>query len=383
MELGKLYYNHKFVVLIKKLFQNEKKGRQLKMFKKSLSLVLVLILVLSLGLAGCSSTPAEDGGDKSGDNAGDDKPMVIKFSHNQPITSPEHVGAEKFKEIAESESNGKIEVQIYPASQMGSLREQVEGTQIGSINISMQPSAVISPFVDDVKVADLPYLWPKDTEAMYEVLDGEVGEELLGRLDQGGFKGLGYWFGGYKLFTTTEKEIHKPEDFKGVKMRVMEAPILISQYKEWGGNPIPLPYAEVYNGLQQGIVDGQENPLQTIYLNNYQEVQENIIKSYHGAMMYIMIANKGWFEGLSEDMKQIVQKAELEGRKAARKALAETEADYVQKLKDAGNNYYELTDEEIAVFTEASIPVHEEHYNGEWQADYLARLKAALEEAQK
>lgn len=354
--------------------------------KSKISFVLVLMLVMATILTACgggSKEPVKDGGTDSGAPVDDGKEIVIKFSHNQPVTSPEHAGAEKFKEVAEAKGNGKVKVEIYPAGQMGSLREQVEGTQIGTIDISMQPSAVISPFVDDIKVADLPYLWPSDREVTYEVLDGEMGRELLDRMEDSGFHGLGYWFGGFKLFTTKNKEIHAPSDFEGVKMRVMEAPILISQYKAWGGNPIALPYAELYNGLQQGIVDGQENPLQTIYLNNYQEVQNEIIQSYHGVMMYVMITNKAWFDGLSPEMQELVIEAEEAGRIEARKVLLETEAEYTQNIKDAGVNYYELTPEEVEVFVKASRPVHEEHYNTEWQTDYINRLYKALEDAAK
>jgi C4-dicarboxylate-binding protein DctP len=348
---------------------------------KKISFVLVLMLVLSFTLTACGGDSNDSG---NGEPATDsDKEIVIKFSHNQPVTSPEHAGAEKFKEIAEEKGNGNIKVEIYPAGQMGSLREQVEGTQIGTIDISLQPSAVISPFVDDIKVCDLPYLWPSDREVTYEVLDGEMGRELLDRLETGGFHGLGYWFGGYKLFTTQDKEIHSPSDFEGVKMRVMEAPILLSQYKAWGGNPISLPYAELYNGLQQGIVDGQENPLQTIYLNNFHEVQNQIIESYHGAMMYITISNKTWFEGLSDEVKDIVMEAEEAGREEAREVLLETENEYVENIKATGVNYYELTPEEIEEFSKASRPVHEEHYNTEWQKDYINRLYEALNEAAK
>ncbi len=346
-------------------------------FKRRTALFLVVVLSLAMVLSGCG------GGSKSEGEAASADAITIKFSHNQPTTSPEHVGAEKFKEVLEAESNGKYKVDIYPAGQMGSLREQVEGVQIGSINISMQPSAVISPFVDDVKVCDLPYIWSSDREANYKVLDGEVGRELLDRLDASGFHGLGYWFGGYKLFTTKDKEIHKPSDFTGVKMRVMEAPILISQYKAWGGNPISLPYAELYNGLQQGIVDGQENPLQTIYLNNFHEVQKNIIQSYHGVMMYMMITNKGWWDGLSPEDQKIFEDAEYQGRVAAREALAATETDYISKIKEAGVNFYELTPEEIAEFKTASKPVHEEHYSADWQKTYIQKLYKAIEDAEK
>lgn len=354
--------------------------------KGKLSLVLVLILIMSVFLAACGSSdspdPTVNSGDSSGDSSGEQ--ILIRFSHNQPTASPEHAGAEKFKEVAESMGNGRINVELYPAGQMGSLREQVEGVQIGTIDISMQPSAVISPFVDDIKICDLPYLWPSDREVTYEVLDGEMGKELLGRLDQGGFHGLGYWFGGYKLLTTDGVEVHSPADLSGVKMRVMEAPILLSQFNAWGASPVALPYAELYNGLQQGIVDGQENPLQTIFLNNYHEVQDQIIQSYHGGMIYVMIANEGWFDGLPADIQDIIVEAEYQGRVTARETLADTEADYIEQIRGTeGINYYELTDEEIAVFAEASRVVHEEHYSLEWQKDYIERLYVAIEDALK
>lgn len=342
--------------------------------KRKIVFVLALLLVFTTIL---SSAYANEVSAESGEE------ILVNFSHNQPITSPEHAGAEKFKEVAESMSDGKIKVQLYPAGQMGSLREQVEGVQLGTTHISMQPSAVITPFVDDIKVLDLPYLWPSDREVIYEVLDGEMGRELLDRLENKGFHGLGYWFGGYKLFTTEDIEIHVPSDFEGVKMRVMESPLLLSQYQAWGGTPVALPYAELYNGLQQGIVDGQENPLQTIYLNNFHEVQNQIIESYHGGMMYVMISNKAWFDGLSENIQNIITKAEKEGRKEAREVLLETEKEYVENIKETGVNYYKLMPEEIEKFTKASKTVHEEHYDTEWQKDYLNRLYDAIEEASK
>lgn len=344
------------------------------------TLVLIFSLLLMFSLAACSS---EESTSNVSTDSGGFKEMEIILSHNQPIESPEHTGATKFKEVIEEKTEGKVKVSIFPASQLGGLREQVEGTQIGEINITMQPTAVVSPFVDDIKVVDLPYLWPANKEQMYEVLDGDVGKELLVTLEKGGFKGLGYWPGGFKLFTTGEKEIHKPEDFKGLTMRVMESPILIEQYVNWGGNAIPVPYAEVYNSLQQGVVDGQENPLQTIYLNNYHEVQKNIIESYHGVMTYVLMANKGWFDGLSEELKELIIEAEVEGHTAARERLAEVEGEYVQKIKESGVNYYTLTDEEINEFKNASLPMHKEVYSKPEQLELLDKLYKEMENAQK
>lgn len=353
--------------------------------KKRLLMIISILLLFVIAACGGANSDNPEGEQADVETEGETgaeefESLEITFSHNQPIESPEHTGAEKFKEVVEELTNNQVTVNIYPASQLGSLREQVEGTQLGEIDITMQPSAVISPFVDDIKVIDLPYLWPADHAQMYEVLDGEVGQEVLGTLEQGGFEGLGYWPGGFKLFTTGNKEIHAPEDFKGLTMRVMESPLLIEQYKTWGGNAIPVPYAEVYNSLQQNVVDGQENPLQTIYLNNYHEVQKNIIESYHGTMTYILMANQSWFAGLSDELKQVLLQAEEEGRNAARTALSEVEDDYRQSIIDSGVNYYELTAEEIEKFREVSLPMHKAVYGEPEQLELLEKLYKAIEE---
>lgn len=345
--------------------------------KHLIGLLSIFIMVVLSACSNSSSGESSASGDEDYDS------MTITFSHNQPTDSPEHKGAEKFKEIVEEKTDGKVTVELYPSLQLGSLREQVEGTQLGEIDITMQPTAVISPFVDNIKAVDLPYLWPADKDQMYEVLDSEVGDELLGTLDEGGFKGLGFWPGGYKLFTTNDKEIHQPSDFEGVTMRTMESPVLLAQYQEWGGNPIPVPYAELYNSLQQGVVDGQENPLQTIYLNNYHEVQNTIIESYHGTMTYALISNKAWYEGLPASVQEAIVEAEEEAKNAAREALESTEEEYREKIKAEGVNYYELTPEEIEVFREASIPVHEENYNTDEQKELLQKIYDKIDEVQE
>ncbi|MCV9887870.1 TRAP transporter substrate-binding protein [Metabacillus halosaccharovorans] len=345
-------------------------------------LIVLFTVFLLLMVAACGNSEKVDSeSNGQDDGSAEFEEVEITFSHNQPIESPEHVGAEKFKEIVEEKTGGKVKVNVFPASQLGSLREQVEGTQLGEINITMQPTAVVTPFVDDIKVIDLPYLWPPSNEQTYKVLDGEVGQELLGTLEKGGFKGLGYWPGGFKLFTTGDKEVHKPEDFKGMTMRVMESPLLIEQYKTWGATAIPVPYAEVYNSLQQGVVDGQENPLQTIFLNNYHEVQKNVIDSYHGTMTYVLMANQDWFNGLSEDLQNVLLEAEVEGHTAARQALAEVEDEYRQKIIDSGINYYKLTDEEIEAFRSVSREMHKEVYNKPDQLEMLDKLYKAIDEA--
>ncbi len=345
--------------------------------KKLRFLMAILVLVLAVSVVGCGGEKAPEN-TEGGDAEAPEEKISIKFSHNQPVESPEHVGALKFKESVEA-IDPRIEVEIYPALQLGSLREQVEGTQMGVINMTMQPIAVVTPFVDDIKMIDFPYLLPKDTEKVFAFLDSDLGQESLDRLEAGQFKGLGYWFGGYKLFTTKDVEVRMPADFEGVKMRTMESPLLLSQYQAWGATPIPLPYAELYNALQQGVVDGNEQPIQTIYLNKFHEVQGNIIQSYHGTMMYVVMANKPWFDGLDETAQAAIIQAEKDGREAERVAYAESEADYTNKIIESGVNFYALTDEEINAFKEASLPVWEEHATTDWQKEYLEKVKKALE----
>jgi C4-dicarboxylate-binding protein DctP len=307
------------------------------------------------------------------------EPLQIRFSHNQPVGSPEDVGAQAMKTKLEELAGDRVKVEVYPASQLGSLREQIESTQMGAIQISLQPVSVLTPFVDDIKLIDFPYLLPSDRNKVFQVLDSEIGQEALSPLDKVGLKGLGYWFAGYKLFTTKKNEIHTPDDFKGLRIRVMDSPLLISQYKAWGATAVPIAYAELYNSLQQNVVDGQENPIQTIVLNNYQEVQGQIVQSYHGSMTYILVVNKPWFESLPQEIRDFVTEAEKFGRVASRENYAVQEKAYIEKLESAPNvHYYSLTEEEIARFRDASAPVYTEHATSDWQKEHLKKLQEAF-----
>ncbi|WZL71941.1 TRAP transporter substrate-binding protein [Clostridiaceae bacterium 35-E11] len=324
--------------------------------KKLLSLCLVLLLSVGM-LAGCGTKETAPSGD--GEQAKELPSMTVQLSHNQPESSPEHVGSLAFKEKLEELSGGKITVEIFPSMQLGSMREQAESVQMGSHQMTIQPIAVMTPFVEELQIVDFPFLFPS-SDVMWKVLDGEAGDKLLAKAEEKKFKGLGFWGSGFKQFTTKGKEIHKPEDFVGVKMRVMPSPLLLAQYKAWGANPVPIEYAELYNALQQNIVDGQENPIQSIAMNKFYEVQDNLILSNHGYLAYAFVANKAWFDELPEEYKAMVIEAEKAGREVERKALEDKEAEFLEEIKQSNINVYELTEEEREAFREASKPVHEE-----------------------
>ena len=354
------------------------KEREILKKRKLAAIFASTLLVAAVALTGC-------GGDKDSQQASqpseDGEKITIVFSHNQPVDSPEGVGAQAMVDkLYELLGEDRISVELYPAQQRGNLREQAEATQMGDINITMQPVSTVTPFVDDIKVIDFPYLLPADREKIFEVLDGDLGREALDRLEQGQFKGLGFWFEGYKLFTTKDKEIHSPADFQGMKIRIMESPLLKAQYENWGAIATPIAYNELYSALEQGTVDGEENPIQTIVLNNYHEVQGEIIQSYHGTMTYILMANLDWFNSLPEDVQEAIVEAEAYGREESRKDYAEKEQEYLDVVKNAeGVHYYELTDEEIEAFKATVQPVYDSQTAGsEWQADFVQRLQDAF-----
>ena len=336
------------------------------------------LLAVSILMTGCGGTSADESRQADTEEA-----ISIVFCHNQPVGSPEDVGAQAMVEKLKKELGDRVIVELYPAQQMYDMDTQIEKVQLGEIHLTLQPTAAVSQIAEDVKVLDLPYLMPIDNEKLIcEVLDGELGQELMNRIGGNGVHGLGLWYGGYKLFTTNGPEIHSPADFQGLSMRILDSPVLAAQYENWGAEAVPATYSELYSVLEDGVAHGQENPVQTIALNRYQDVQSQMVQSYHGVMHYVLLTNAEWFNGLPENVQEAVIEAEEYGRKEARKAYAKQEADYIAALESAeGVHYYELTPEEISVFQASVQPVYDSQTAGsQWQIDYVKRLQEAFAE---
>ena len=192
----------------------------------------------------------------------------------------------------------------------------------------------------------------------------EVGGKFYAFCEKKGFKTLGLWASGFKQITTRGKPVNAPEDLKGMKIRVMPSPQLVEQYKSWGANPIPIEYAELYNALQQNIVDGQENPLQTIAMAKLYEVQDYLTLSDHGFLGYLFIVNSRWFAKQSEDVRKLIVECEAGAREAERAAQAEGEAKFLEQIKQSKIAVGELTDENRAKFIAVSKPLHDKFVEG-------------------
>lgn len=282
-----------------------------------------------------------------------------------------------FKQLVEQRTKGYYEVQIYPAQQLGGLRDQVEGTALGTIELTQQTPPTVSLFVPKAMVLDFPFLWPNE-EAMWKVLDGPLGQELLQSLEAKGLKGVDFWSSGFKNFTSGRKPIRTPDDFKGMKIRVIPSPLLSAQYEAWGASPTPVDFKELYTALQQGLVDGQENPAGTIVDVKLYEVQKYMTESRHGFLHYIMMFNKKWFDAQPKPNQEILIQAVKEAGRWERKAMLDRDADATRRIKEAGVEVTALTPQAREQFRQLSLKVHEK-FADRVDKDYLRRLYAEIE----
>ncbi|RYD06991.1 hypothetical protein N752_01480 [Desulforamulus aquiferis] len=246
--------------------------------------------------------------------------------------------------------------------------------------MTLLPTAKFGGFDQRLTMVDLPFLFP-DEDVLWKVLDGEIGNEIMSGLDDIGIKGISFYAEGFKAFTSN-KEIHLPQDFKGLKIRTMEAPVIMSQYKAWGANPVPIDFAEVYNSLQQGVVDGQENPYLSIHDMKFYEVQKYMTVGDHAYLSYFMSVSKKWYDSLPEDLQKLIYDTGREVAESHKGLMAEANDGYVKNIKDSGTIVYELTPEEREAFRKASEPVYDE-FKDKIGADLMDRTLKFIQENSK
>ena len=305
-----------------------------------------LLAVLMVVLAAC-------GGDKEKEttDGGTKDKYVIKAGH---AASEDHFAQgsfEKFKEVVEAKSDGRIEVQIFPNGQVGGEREMIEAIQLGNLTMAAPSSAPLTAFSPGMYLWDLPFLF-SDHEEAHRVLDGEIGAEVLTQLEEVGIKGLGYWENGFRHLMNSKRPVEKMSDMKGLKMRTLESPQQIKAWNATGANSTSIAFTELYSALQQGTVDAAESPLALMYAQKFQEVQNHLTLTGHMYSPWPVIMSKKFYEELPEDLQKIVDEAVLEARDHNRKLSAEDEAASLQLLQDAGMEVVELSDEAKNEFRE-------------------------------
>ena len=284
--------------------------------------------------------------------------FTFTFAHVLTENTPNARAVVKFKEEVEKNSDGRIEINIRPAAQLGGDVEIIEQTQMGLVHFAIPPTGNLANFNEKMYLYDLPFLMPDD-DAMKRVLDGEVGAELLTTLESNNLHGINMWAAGFRHMTNNVRPINGPDDLKGIKMRTLQAPTILATYRAYGANPTAMAYTEVYNGLQQGVVEGQENPLANIYSMKFYEVQKHMTLTGHAYHTYAAVMNKAAWDSLPDDLKKVVEDAMIVGRDAAREYTAEDEAKILEEIKDQ-IAIQELTPEGREAFIKASEPIYEE-----------------------
>jgi len=301
--------------------------------------------------------------------------MEIKIGHDMPESSPHHKAVVRWKELVEERSGGDVKVIIFPSSVLGSATQMVEQVQAGALEAAMLPNAQIAPIAPELSVLDLPFLFP-NREVAHEVVDGPVGEALLKTLEKAGIVGVAHWESGFKQFTGNFP-ISTPGDYEGQKIRTMPSQVVQEQFRAFGAVPTQIAFSELYSALQQGVVDGQENPIATIGAAKLYEVQSHITLSDHAFLGEVFMISKSLFDSLDPATRDILVNAAKEGRDYQRQLIAEGEQKQIEMFKGAGVEIIELAPEARAAFIEASRPVYD-WYRKDSGPEYLDQLMAEI-----
>lgn len=285
--------------------------------------------------------------------------IVIKFSHVVAPDTPKGRGAEKFKELAEKYTEGKVRVDVYPNAQLYKDDDEIEALRSGHVHMLAPSLAKFGPVgVRAFEVFDLPFILPT-REALRKITEGPLGKRLLGQLEGKGLKGLAYWDNGFKIMSAN-RPLRMPADFAGLKMRIQPSQVLAAQMRALGATPQVMIFSEVYGALANGKIDGTENPPSNMFTQKMHEVQKHATISNHGYIGYAVITNKNFWDGLPADIRRALDKAMLEATQYTNAIAQQNNEDALAAMTKAGTTtFYELTVPEKTAWQKALEPVHQ------------------------
>jgi tripartite ATP-independent transporter DctP family solute receptor len=306
---------------------------------------------------------------------------TIKFANQNAKGHPIVLGMEKFAQLVDAKSGGKLKVNVFPGGALGSDQANVSALQGGTLEMASMNSGIFASLVKDFEIYDFPFLFanPKEADA---VVDGPFGQSLHAKLQDKGIVGLAYYELGFRQLTNGKRPINKVEDIAGLKLRVIPNPINIDWVSALGANPTPLPFPELYAALEQGAVDGQENPLPTIQGAKLNEVQKYLTLTNHQYNPQSVVISKKFWDTLSADEKKVVQDAALESAKYQREQSRALAAGILENLKKGGMQVTELAPAEVAKLRDKMKPVVAKHSASVGEANVKA-VMAEIEKARK
>ncbi|SLM17571.1 TRAP dicarboxylate transporter, DctP subunit [uncultured spirochete] len=271
------------------------------------------------------------------------KPIVLRLAETHPQDYPTTRGDYEFARLVKERSNGRIIIEVYPGSQLGEEKAVIEQVQFGAIDITRVSISPVASFVPKLNAFQMPYLY-RDADHMWKVLKGDIGKELLASLEPFGFIGLGWFDGGARSFYNSKKPIYKPSDLKGMKIRVQESELMMGLVQSFGAVPTPMPYGEVYSGLQTGVIDGAENNPPSYYSASHYEVAKYYTLDEHTMVPEIIIGSKISLGRLSQADQDLVKQAAFDAIDFQRAEWAAYVQLSMDKVKAAGCTIISIPD---------------------------------------
>ncbi|MDR1625864.1 MAG: TRAP transporter substrate-binding protein [Spirochaetia bacterium] len=285
--------------------------------------------------------------------------ITMKISHVSAPGSARDLGCKKIEEVVESMTGGAVDGQVYPASQLGGQRDQVEGAQFGTIECVVVPTSYLGGIAPMMTLLDTPFLLPEDPEDLYKLYQSDAVRKLMDTTLEKGIYTMAIWQTGYKAWSAN-KPLLDPKGMRGLKVRVMNSPILFEQARVLGATGITMDFGETYGALQNKTLDGQENPIDTIYDMKFHEVQTDITFTNHSGLDQVVMFNKAWFDGLSADIqKAIGEGVKQGGRVCLEQTLALAKKDKELILATGKTALHELNDAQKGAWRAATAPVQE------------------------
>lgn len=302
-------------------------------------------------------------------------PIIIKFSHVVAEATPKGQGAIKFKEAAERLLPGKVQVQVFPSSQLFGDGKEMEAVLLGDVQMIAPSLSKFDRYTKKLQLFDLPFLFD-DLAAVDRFQQSADGKKLLDSMTGKGLQGLAYWHNGMKQLSTNKDQLKRPEDVKGLKFRIQSSDVLEAQFRALDANPQKLSFKEVYQALQTGVVDGQENTWSNIYSQKFHEVQKTIAETNHGVIDYMVVTNAKWWNGLPPDIRKGLEQAMAEATAHANKLANDINLRDRQLIIDAHKAKVQaLSKEDVAAWRTVMHPV--------WKKFEGAIGKDLIEAAQK
>jgi C4-dicarboxylate-binding protein DctP len=311
-----------------------------------------------------------------GGEAAAQQPIVIKFSHVVSPDAPKGKAAVVFKELAEKYTGGKVKVEVYPNSSLYKDKEELEALQLGSVQILAPSISKFSPLgVREYDVFDLPFLMSDDTRAR-QMMASAMMADLHKKLEAKSVAPLAYWDNGAKVYTSNRPLI-RPEDFRGLKFRIQGSKVEDAAARALGAIPQTMAFSELYQALQTGVVDGEDNVPSNVLTQKFHEVQKHLTVSFHGRLTYALIANKKFWDGLPADLKEPLERAVKESTDFFNVTAAKDNEEALEKIKASGRvEFHYLTDEEKKAWIAKLMPVHQE-MQSRFGKDFIERIYKA------